>query len=157
MRVLLILISLLLAGCSELESELENAVSEIENLGTNYKNEPKFTKEPTYLKCLPTNVFTPEGDFWVVIDHENELFITVRSDEKPDNKETIKSVVYALPLITSERFYGRLLDDGTQGKFKINRTNLILSNDDLAEYQCEIIDDLSKLRAIGVEKARPKI
>lgn len=154
MRVLLIFISLLLVGCSELESDLENAVSELENLGTSYKNEPKFTKEPTYLKCLPNNIFTPEGDLWVVIDHENELMITVNSDEKPDNKD--KSFVNALPLITSERFYGRLRDDGTQSKFKINRTNLIFSNDYL-DYQCEVVDDLSELRAIGVEKARPKI
>ena len=156
MRVFLILISLFLVGCSELESELENAVSELENLGTSYKNEPKFTKEPTYLKCLPNNIFTPEGDFWVVIDHENELMISVVSDEKPDNKETIKSFVNALPLTTSERFYGRLRDDGTQSKFKINRTNLIFSNDYL-DYQCEVVDDLSELRAVGVEKARPKI
>lgn len=157
MRALLILTSLLLVGCSELESELENAVSEIENLGTNYKNEPKFTKEPTYLKCLPNNIFTPEGDLWVVIDHENELFITVRSDEKPDNKETIESFVHALPLTTTERFYGRLLDDYSQSKWKLNRTDLTFSNGDLEEYQCEIVDDLSELRAVGVEKARPKI
>lgn len=156
MRALLILISLLLVGCSELESELDNAVSEIENLGTNYKNEPKFTKEPTYLKCLPNNIYTEDGHIWVVIDHENELMILGVSDEKP-NKETNPLSVAALILTTSERFYGRLNDEYIQSKWKLNRTNLKYSAGDLEEYQCEIVDDLSELRAIGVEKARPKI
>lgn len=153
MRALLILISLFLVGCSELESELENAVSEIENLGTSYKNEPKFTKEPTYLKCA--NSILDSSFFWIVIDHENQIFIE-GSDEKKPTEEYNPKYVTAQPLTTSETHYGYMVREYKKGSWKVNRAALTFTNGYIT-HECEVTDDLSELRAIGVEKARPKI
>ena len=170
MRLLLLIPLLLLVGCSEQESESDYEISEIdyldaeierveaeieylENKTRKYKNAPEFTKEPTYLKCDKTFI---NGQFiWMVIDHANELMILASSLEKPTSEYS--DVVNAVPLFTSERYYGYITQPFDRpSDWKVNRSSLKYS-DGYWEYDCELQDDLSELRALGIESIKPKI
>lgn len=129
MRALLILISLLLVGCAE-------------------------PQKPTYLKCITG--YYPEEKLYIVLDHENELWISTSSKLSLD--ETLSkyggSGVYAKKLYTDERSYYYLSGED-QEKFYLDRASLRYNNN--LYYQCEVTDANPLFRSLGVEKARIKI
>ena len=128
MRVLLILISFLLVGCA---------------------------KEPTYLKCDKTFSDVKEDSddrgYWIVLDHQNSLWITSR--QKQQNQELN---VYVNTLRTDGTAYWGGMEQRSSYTRTLSRTTLKY-RDSSSTYQCEITDDLSYLRDVGVEKARIKI
>ena len=145
MRALLILISLLfLVGCT---------------------NEPTTNeKEPTYLACTDLENEFHMPSYWVVLDHANNLWIDVMFPEKPSENPADKIFAEFFPLNETvdfdrlrknDDFYWHGDSSLTKSLTKLDRKSLIL--DSLFTYQCEIIDDLSYLRSIGVEKNRNKI
>lgn len=144
MRVLLILISLLLVGCSELESDLENAVSE---------NKPTVGKDLIKLYCEFLYYVA-----YVVIDRRDELFIyaTVNTQavKSIPTKESDTLLFQALPLAINDQYYAGWLTPYEQDWYKLNRRTLKFGTN----YQCQPTDvDLSELRALGKDKVRQKI
>lgn len=130
MRVFLILISLLLVGCAEQQQ-----------------------KEPSYLKC-DQKVFGVESFLWIVLDHENSLWTSSSFSTKPTEKDKNLFGVFARELYADEKVYW-FKNDGNGKNYYLDRASLIYRG--ATTWQCEIIDDLSYLRNLGVEKARIKI
>lgn len=130
MRVLLILISLLLVGCAE-------------------------QKEPTYLKC-DDKTYGGDSFLWIVLDHENSLWISSSFSTKPTEKDKELFGVATSELYADEKVYW-FKNYGYEKKYYLDRASLIYTGGLNTKWQCEIIDDLSDLRNLGVEKARIKI
>ena len=105
-------------------------------------------KEPTYLKC---DKVSDDSTYWIVLDHQNSLWITSR--QKQQNQELY---VYVNTLRTDENFYWGGREKRSSYTSTLSRTSLKY-RESSSTYQCEITDDLSYLRDLGVEKARIKI
>lgn len=128
MRVLILLVALVLVGCA---------------------------KPPTYLACTNTDLDLNLPTDWIVLDHYNELWISSRADKKP-SPEVQDVYAYVAELRTDGNDYWAF-DSSSKinSPNKLNRKTLILTV--FYGYQCEVIDDLSYLRSLGLEKNRNKI
>tara|TARA_Y100000748_G_scaffold89836_1_gene74696 strand:- start:606 stop:1046 length:441 start_codon:yes stop_codon:yes gene_type:complete len=127
MRVLILLVALVLVGCA---------------------------KPPTYLECTRGNL-DKLGYVWLVIDHENDLFMTAFQSKKNPEDFVVE--------------YGRLNTQDTKYRFfdlEEERTTWTLDrqtlkfyalNSSIRAYNCSSAYDLSEIRAKGLEQARIKI
>ena len=131
MRIWILLLVLILGGCAK-------------------------PQEPTYLKCVTG--YAPEEKLYVVLDHENELWISTSSKGSLDEKLAKYGLggIYAQRLFTDERSYYKLVGEGEdQEKFYLDRVSLRYKSN--LSYQCEVTDANPLFRSLGVEKGRIKI
>ena len=113
-------------------------------------------KEPTYLKC--TTGYDVDEKLYVVLDHENELWISTSTKGSLDEQLSKYGLgaIYAQKLYTDERTYYKLLGEGEdQEKFYLDRVTLRYKS--LLSWQCEVTDANPLLRSLGIEKGRVKI
>ena len=128
MRIWILLVVLILGGCAK-------------------------QQEPTYLKCVTG--YAPEEKLYIVLDHENELWISTASKGSLDEdlRKYGLSGISTQRLFTDERRYYRGGED--QEKFYLDRVSLrYISN---LFYQCEVTDANPLLRSLGIEKGSIKI
>ena len=140
MRIWILLVALVLVGCA---------------------------KPPTYLECTRGST---EGlrYVWLVIDHENKLFIYAKQTpiyvkQSPNYAKLSSNYDY------SKVIYGGLNTQDTKYRFvdlEYERSTWTLDrktlefyalNSSSNAYNCNSVDDLSEIRAKGLEKARIKI
>ena len=129
MRVLILLVALVLVGCA---------------------------KPPTYLACTNINLELDYPTEFIVLDHFNKLWISAKNELKPDYDLQDGYFVYVAELRTDGNDYWAS-DSSSKINIanKLNRKTLIYTV--FYAYQCEVIDDLSYLRSLGLEKNRNKI
>ena len=128
MRVLILLVALVLVGCA---------------------------KPPTYLEC--TRGYDENLKYvWLVIDHENELFMTAFQSSK--NPVDYSKVEYG-GLNTQDTKY-RFVDlEEEKSTWTLDRKALefYALNSSNRPFYCSTVYDLSEIRAKGLEQARIKI
>tara|TARA_B100000212_G_C26955615_1_gene356269 strand:- start:16 stop:402 length:387 start_codon:yes stop_codon:yes gene_type:complete len=128
MRIWILLVVLILGGCAK-------------------------QQEPTYLKCVTS--YAPEYKLYVVLDHENELWISTTSEGSLDL--TLRK--YGLDGISTQRLFTDVrryyIGGEDQEKFYLDRASLIYEG--ILSYQCEVTDANPLLRSLGIEKGRIKI
>lgn len=111
-------------------------------------------QEPTYLKCdQGVSLSGVKYVLWVVLDHENSLWISSSFHSKPVEKYG-KIGVFTSQLQSDERDYWW---NNGEDNFYLDRASLVYKGSSNANWPCVIVDDLSHLRDLGLEKARIKI
>ena len=129
MRVLILLTLILLGGCAN---------------------------QRTYLACTNINLELDYPTEFIVLDHFNKLWISAKNELKPDYDLQDGYFVYVAELRSDDYDYWAFdLSSKRNSDNKVNRKTLIYKQ--FYNYQCEVIDDLSYLRSLGLEKARNKI
>ena len=125
MRVLILLVALVLVGCA---------------------------KPPTYLECT-RGYDAYLKKIWLVIDHENELFMTAfQSSKNPED-----FVVDYGGLLTENTTYKFIDGDISTSTLDRQTLKFYARNSINRAYNCSGVDDLSEIRAKGLEQARIKI
>jgi len=131
MRLLLLLPLLLLVGCN-----------------TN-------TKPPTYLGCTNLDNEWDSVEYrWIVLDHANDLWISSSWNIKPNNRDTDKVLVDVIEFDKDDNYYFH--SDPETSNFKLNRKTLIYRSF-VDEFQCVLLDDLSYMHSLGLEKAKEEL
>lgn len=131
MRALLILIPLLLVGC------------------TNEPDEPLFPlniKQVTNLKCDSESGAT----LWIVLDHSENLWIS--SSDRDGDSSSANYFLNVEPLMTKESYYGFMHKGKT---YMLDRRSLVYGS--YTDFQCAVTGELENLRSLGLEENRIKI